>query len=80
MRGVSTKGPLTLILNEDITLSAQRNIEIHTAVSKYIMKTNRFLKNILNIPTRSIVMLYISNQYDFMLRVQTLLRMNLSRI
>ena len=33
---------LNIILNGDITLSAQRNIEIHTAVSKYIMKTNRF--------------------------------------
>ena len=33
---------LNIILNGDITLSAQRNIENHTAVSKYIMKTNRF--------------------------------------
>ena len=32
---------LNTILNGDITLSAQRNIEIHTAISKY-MKTNRF--------------------------------------
>ena len=33
---------LHIILNGEITLSAQRNIEIHIAVSKYIMKTNRF--------------------------------------
>ena len=33
---------LNIILNGDITLFAQRNIEIHTAVSKYIVKTNRF--------------------------------------
>ena len=33
---------LNIILNGDITLPAQSNIEIHTAVSKYIMKTNRF--------------------------------------
>ena len=33
---------LHTILNGDITLSVQRNIKIHTAVSKYIMKTNRF--------------------------------------
>ena len=34
---------LNIILNGDIALSAQRNIEIHSAVSKYTMKTNRFL-------------------------------------
>ena len=33
---------LNIILNGDITLSAQRNIEIHTAVSKCIIKTNSF--------------------------------------
>ena len=33
---------LNIILNCSITLSAQCTIEIHTAVSKYIMKTHRF--------------------------------------
>ena len=33
---------LNIILNGDTSLYAQHNIEIYTAVSKYIMKTNCF--------------------------------------
>ena len=33
---------LNIILNGDVDSSAQRNIGIHSAVSKYIIKTNRF--------------------------------------
>ena len=33
---------LNIILNGDVDSCAQRNIDIHSAVSKYIFKTNRF--------------------------------------
>ena len=33
---------LNIMINGDITLYEHRTIEIHTAVSKYLMKTNRF--------------------------------------
>ena len=38
---------LNIILNGDVDSSAQRNIGIHSAVSKYIIKTNRFKKILL---------------------------------
>ena len=40
---------LNVILNGDIDSSAQGDIEIDSAVSKYTIKTNCFLKNILNV-------------------------------
>ena len=33
---------LNIILNGDSSLSEQRNLALHTAVSKYILETNRF--------------------------------------
>ena len=36
---------LNIILNGDVDSSAQRNIGIHSAILKYIIKTNRFKRN-----------------------------------
>ena len=47
---------LNIILNGGITLSAQRNIEIHSARRLKIYNEFKSFLNILNIPTRSIVM------------------------
>ena len=33
---------LNIILNGDSSLSGQRNLALHTAVSKYILETDRF--------------------------------------
>ena len=53
---------LNIILNGDINISAQRNIEIHTAVSKYIMKPNCLLN----------IFLYFNAVYPHVIDIKSL--------